>query len=360
MGAVAHAVAAAAAPLGLALTPARGPRRAGPSPMVRVDPGAGAFRFDVLSALPAHLQPGDLVVVNDAATLPAALHGLDPEGRPIELRLARRLDAGTADACRWLVGVLGAGDWRTATERRPLPPPLAVGAVITLGPELRATVDVVVGTHLAEVTLAAPRRGWLDAVLRHGEPVRYSYLGGSVGLGAFQTAFASRPWACESPSAALPLTVDAVLGLRAAGVGVAALTHAAGLSSIDGGPVDASLPLPERSDLPQDTVDAVLATRARGGRVLAVGTTVVRALEGRVDAAGALVAGIADTGLVIGPSTPPPRVVDGLLTKLHAPEESHFAVLAAFAPPDLLVRAFAAASDRGFRNHEFGDTALIW
>ncbi|MEZ4235510.1 MAG: S-adenosylmethionine:tRNA ribosyltransferase-isomerase [Myxococcota bacterium] len=324
----------------------------GPGPhdgLLHVDPTAGRFALRRVDALPELLQPGDLLVVNDAATLPAALAGR-VRGEPVEVRLARQLGPD-----RWEVGLLGAGSWRTPTERRALPPVLSPGDVVVVGPELELHVEEVRDRRIATVRLVAPHGRWLDAVHRLGEPVRYAYLAGRTPLAPFQTAFATRPWASESPSAALPLTWRSLLALRRRGVGLARLTHAAGLSSLDGGALDATLPWPERSDVPEDTVAAIEATR---GRVVAVGTTVVRALEGRVRDQGALRPGEAETSLVIGPGFRP-RVVDGLLTKLHAPDESHFAVVAAFAPPALLARGLDAAGQAGWHHHEFGDAALV-
>jgi S-adenosylmethionine:tRNA ribosyltransferase-isomerase len=314
------------------LAPARGP---GPAErLLVVDPAADRWAHRRLSDLPALLAAGDRLVVNDAATLPAALTGT-VRGWEIELRLAR-FHGGD----RWLVGVLGAGTWRTPTEARPSPPPLAPGDAVALGAELLAVVEATDGPHLATVRLEAPG-GWMRAVQRVG-----------------QTRFAARPWASESPSAGLPLRWETLLALRAAGIGVSAVTHAAGLSTIDGGDVDRRLPLPERSDVPTATAAAVSATLRAGGRVVALGTTVVRALEGRFADAGALAPGETVTRYVLGPETPP-AVVSGLLTKLHEPGESHFELLRAFADRELLLAANADAARRGYRHHEFGDTALV-
>lgn len=311
--------------------------------LVTIDPPA--FRFDALGDLPSLLAPGDLLVLNDAATLPAAIRG---DGW--EIRLGRR-----SGPDRWWVGVLGAGCWATPTEQRPDPPSWRPGQRLGVGAFEATVVSASSDPHWVEVELHGD---WLDAVYRVGEPVRYSYLQEEAPLAAFQTRFAARPWASESPSAALPLRWATLLALRRAGVGWAALTHAAGLSSVDGGAFDATFPHPERSYLPPETVSAVLRTRAAGGRVVAVGTTVVRALEGRLAEYGGLIPGEFQVATVFtGRETP--KVVDGLLTKLHAPEESHFRVLSAFADPALLTQAFDEAAARGFRNHEFGDSSLI-
>jgi S-adenosylmethionine:tRNA ribosyltransferase-isomerase len=135
------------------------------------------------------------------------------------------------------------------------------------------------------------------------------------------------------------------------------VTHAAGLSSTGDPALDARLPLPERFEVAQATVDAVTETHARNGRVVAVGTTVVRALESAA-LGGPLRAQSGDTGLRIGPGFRA-RVVDGLLTGMHEPDSSHFALLAAFAPRELLAAAHRHAEAVGYLGHEFGDVALV-
>lgn len=320
--------------------------RPGPHDRLLVVDPAGHWTHDRLSALPTLLGPDDVLVLNDAATLPASLRSDDGAH---ELRLAAHLGDG-----RWEVGVLGAGDWRTPTEHRPAPAPLP--DVVRLGGGLVAHVEARAG-RFAIVRLGAPG-GWLRAVYRAGAPVRYAYLDPRVGLADVQTAWAGPPVASEAPSAGLPLRWGLLLALRRAGVTIATLTHAAGLSSIDGGVADRALPRPEQSTIPPETVAAITRAHDRGGRVIAVGTTVVRALEGRVADAGRLVAGTAVTDLRIGPTTAL-AVVDGLLTKPHEPGESHFELLAAFAPRRVLVDALNDAAGRGYRQHEFGDSVWI-
>jgi S-adenosylmethionine:tRNA ribosyltransferase-isomerase len=154
-----------------------------------------------------------------------------------------------------------------------------------------------------------------------------------------------------------PLTWRVLQEVRARGIGIVPLTHAAGLSSTGDAAIDAALPLPERFDIPGATVAAVARTRAAGGRVVAVGTTVVRALEGAA-AGGSLIAGEGETGLRIARGYRP-RVVDGLLTGVHVPGESHFDLLQAFASDALLRDALAHAEREGYLAHEFGDSCLI-
>jgi S-adenosylmethionine:tRNA ribosyltransferase-isomerase len=198
-----------------------------------------------------------------------------------------------------------------------------------------------------------------SALYRAGRPVQYSYTAGPLALWHVQTVYGARPWAVEAPSAGLPLTWNLLLALRRRGVRLASLTHAAGLSSTGDAALDAALPRPERSDIPAATVEAVEATRAAGGRVVAVGTTVVRALEGRaVQHGGRLVPGEGTTDLLLGPGFVP-RVVHGLLTGVHEPGSSHHALLQSFAPLPLLKEAAGHAEARGYLGHEFGDSCLL-
>lgn len=336
--------------------------------LLAVDRHLGTVRDGDIADLPALLRAGDLLVVNDAATLPGALHARAADDRDVELRLAGPLD----DDGLARVVVFGAGDWRTPTERRPPPPPLRPGDLLRLrvpGPEghapgdmseVTATIDSVDPAHPRLVRLRFDRAGdalWA-ALYRLGRPVQYSYLGGALDLWSVQTAFAGRPWAAEMPSAARPLAWSTLLALRRAGVGVAALTHAAGLSSTGDPDLDAALPLPERYELPAATIAAIADTKARGGRVIAVGTTVVRALEGCVAARGELIPGPGETDLVLSAAFTP-RVVDGLLTGMHDPSESHFHLLRAFAREPVLLAAWRHADAGGYLQHEFGDATLL-
>jgi S-adenosylmethionine:tRNA ribosyltransferase-isomerase len=315
-----------------------------------------------LRDLPSRLRAGDLLVVNDAATLPASLHGHATDGAPVEVRLLGPAEEGT-----WTAAVLGAGNWRWRTEDRPAPPPLPVGSTLTFGATngdsepMRATVVTISEVSPRLVRLAFDRQGdalW-SAVYRRGRPVQYSYVRAPLALWHVQTAYASRPWAAEAPSAGRPLTWRVLLEARRRGIALAAVTHAAGLSSTGEPALDAALPLPERFDIPADTVAAVKRARAARGRIVAVGTTVVRALEGAAAAgAGRLVAGEGSTSLRVDRHFRP-QVVDGLLTGIHQPGESHFDLLQAFAPEPLLRRALAHAEGEGYLAHEFGDSCLI-
>jgi S-adenosylmethionine:tRNA ribosyltransferase-isomerase len=323
--------------------------------LLHVDPLRGTLRDRRVGELGDLLRPGDLVVVNDAATLPASLPGRTWGGAPVEVRLAGANADGT-----WTAVLFGDGDWRTRTEDRPAPPELALGQPVVFGGGvLSAVVTAVsrVSPRLVDLGFSTDGDRLWSALYRLGRPVQYSYLRDDLGLGHVQTPYATRPWAMEPPSAGRPLTAALLLDLRRRGVGVATLTHAAGLSSTGDAAVDALLPLPERYEVPRATVEAVAAARAGKGRVLAVGTTVVRALESAAET-GTLRAGAGRATLRVT-GTHRPRVAHGVFTGVHGPGESHFALLTAFAPEDLLRRAWAHAGKAGYLNHEFGDSQLV-
>jgi S-adenosylmethionine:tRNA ribosyltransferase-isomerase len=205
---------------------------------------------------------------------------------------------------------------------------------------------------------SGPLEQRLALLYRAGRPVQYSYVPEPLSLWDVQTVFAGRPWAVEMPSAARPLSAQVLLRLRERGIPIARLTHAAGLSATGDTRIDLALPLPERYEISEETVRAVNDAQQRGGRVVAVGTSVVRALEDSVYAHGSLRAGHAVAELVLSADTPR-RVVSGLLTGIHIPGESHYQLLQAFTDADTLARSVLLAQRRGYQAHEFGEAALF-
>jgi S-adenosylmethionine:tRNA ribosyltransferase-isomerase len=282
------------------------------------------------------------------------LRGHDDHGRPVEARLLS--DQGDG---RFQAVLLGAGDWHQRTEDRAPPPLLAAGARLVFGTlGARLVERSPISSRLVTLAFEASGAGLWTGIYASGRPVQYSYLAHELPLWAVQTTYAGRPWAFEMPSAGRPLSWEILLALRRRGIGWVALTHAAGLSATGDPALDAALPLAERFDIPASTAAAVLRTRQERGRVIAVGTTVVRALEGAVARRGTLRAGSAETDLRITAGYRP-RVVDGILTGVHGPDESHFALLQAFAPAATLEAAWMHADAAGFRSHELGDAMLV-
>lgn len=337
------------------MNPARQPRSVrSAGRLLHVSLASGSIAHRSPHELPELLEPGDLVVLNDAATLPASIAGR-AEGEPIELRLIGAEPDGS-----WRAVAFGAGDHHTPTERRPLPPRLTPGARIEL-PGLFASVEQVLppSPRLLRVRFDAQGADLWSRLYRAGRPVQYSYVSVPLELWDVQTAYASVPWAAEAPSAGHPFDTALLLALRRRGVEIATVTHAAGLSSTGDPALDAALPLEERLAVPARTARAVPHARRAGKRVIAVGTSVVRALESRAaESGGVLSAGEGSTRLRIGPGYRR-RVVDGLWTGMHEPAESHYALLAAFAPPALLERALNDAETAGYLGHEFGDACLL-
>jgi len=308
--------------------------------------------------LPWLLDPGDLVVVNDSRTLPASLLGRTATGAPVEIRLAGRDD--DAGGRRWAALPLGvpadgSDPARVPTDARPPAPVLRSGERLTFAGGLAATV---LGRH-PEATpllwLAFDRDGppLLEALHRAGHPVRYAYVPRPWALHHYQTMFAATPGSVEMASAGRPFTVQTLHQLRQRGIGLATISLHAGLSTYGDREVDARFVPAEPYRVPAATATAIERTHAGGGRVIAVGTTVVRALEttgGR--------AGFGVTRLRIGPGYRL-AAVDGLLTGLHEPEASHLDMLGAFISEETLRRAYDQALAVGYLWHEFGDVCLI-
>jgi S-adenosylmethionine:tRNA ribosyltransferase-isomerase len=327
--------------------------------LLLVDPDARTVGETEMAQLPALLSPADLLVVNDAATLPASLHAQSERGAPLEIRLLE------GPHQRFTRAVLfGSGDYRTPTELRPPPPPLSAGELLRVADGFALSIAHVapLSPRLVILDWKLPLAERFAALYAHAHPVQYSYMPEPLALWDVQTVFAARPWAVEMPSAARPLTGAILTALRARGLSLAQLTHAAGLSATGDPLLDAALPLPERYEIPERTARQLDDTRRRGGRVIAVGTSVVRALEdaaSRTRASGQTVpTGAAQAELVLDADTPR-RVVSGLLTGIHIPGESHYRLLQAFVDGPTLARSVELAQLRGYRAHEFGDACLI-
>ncbi|MEV0293112.1 S-adenosylmethionine:tRNA ribosyltransferase-isomerase [Nocardia sp. NPDC050710] len=292
--------------------------------------------------LPRHLRAGDLVVVNNSATLSAAVDGRIGE-LPVAVHFSTWLDDGS-----WVVEVRSPG--RTPFPDRALAP----GTVLRLPDGARVV--------LRAPWLPRARRLWIaDAnidprvlMTAHGHPITYSYVPHRWSESYYTTVFGRIPGSAEMPSAARPFTDRLVLDLLTSGVGVAPITLHTGVSSPEAG----EPPSPERFAVPAATARSVNDTRAAGGRVIAVGTTVTRALESAADPSGRIRPASGWTELVLG-ADHPARVVDGLITGWHAPGASHLDLLVAVAGADTVCAAYAAALDTGYLWHEFGDSALL-
>jgi S-adenosylmethionine:tRNA ribosyltransferase-isomerase len=284
-----------------------------------------------------HLEPGDLLVVNDSATLPAALPALRADGEAVDLHLST---PDPTNPSRWVVEVRSDGRRaRARAETLTLP---AGGRARLIAPYLSPN-----RLWVARLDLPEPLREYLG---RHGAPIRYAHEPTARPLEDHQTIFATVPGSAEMPSAGRPFTRRALERLRERGISVQRITLHTGVSSQERG----ERPYPERYRVSHHTAERVNAAR----RVIAVGTTVVRALETVSDQAGEVHPGEGWTSLVITPERGV-RAVDGLLTGWHEPEATLLLMLESFAGRPLLERSYAAAVASGYRWHEFGDLHLL-
>ncbi len=306
-------------------------------------------RFD---DLPARLRAGDLLVVNESATLPAALTAETEDGTALELHLSTPEPPATAGGAaqpagtRWVIELRRDGARHRAARD---------GDVVALPAGGTARLDArflsADRLWIAELALPAALPDYLAA---HGRPIRYAHQPRPRPLADHQTVFARVPGSAEMPSAGRPFTPRVLHALAAGGVGVAPVLLHTGVSSQERG----ERPYPERYAVSEATAARVNATRRAGGRAIAVGTTVTRALETAAAPDGTVAAASGWTSLTITPERGI-RAVDGLITGWHEPDASHLLLLEAVAGRPLVERSYAAAVALRYRWHEVGDTHLL-
>jgi S-adenosylmethionine:tRNA ribosyltransferase-isomerase len=284
--------------------------------------------------LPGYLTPGDLLVINVSRTLPAAVPGHRQDGSKTRVHFSTR--APHLDQSWRIVELRSADGSRPARGRS--------GEHITLkgGADLTLVAPYATGQRLMLAHMDVPLEDYLSD---HGEPIRYGYVANPYPLDAYQNVYATTPGSAEMPSAGRPFTHELLNRIQQRNIHVAPITLHCGVSS----PERHEPPFPEYFEVPHTTAKAL----QKAHRVIAVGTTVVRALETTGGAAGS-----GWTNHIVTPSRPP-TTVDGLITGWHEPEASHLQMLEAIAGPDLLRRSYAAAIANRYLWHEFGDSHLI-
>lgn len=304
--------------------------------------------------LPEFLRPGDLLVINTSATMNAAIPVRYQNHLSIELHLSTQLQAGL-----WVIELrqILDGESQPFFEAQP-------GDVLDLPETGKATLLLpyrpdqrLLGgdprVRLWIVDLSVP--GELQAYLgRNGHPIRYKYVHKSWPLKDYQTVYATEPGSAEMPSAGRAFTPDLITRLVASGIQVAPLVLHTGVASLESHEPSYA----EIYRLPAETANIVNMTHRSGGRVIAVGTTTVRALESASGEDGRVYPTNGWTSLVITPDRGL-RVVDGLLTGFHEPRSTHLMMLAALAGDIHLCRTYTSALSHGYLWHEFGDLHLL-
>lgn len=341
--------------------------------------------------LPDSLRSGDLLLMNDSATLPAEIDGWSRAHGPLVVHVGTRPAGVVAVSTGWTglgadgleppdrrgstgVGLGGLGRRSPVGERRVVELRTAPdasrplldareGEDIQLPGEVRLrllahyprprSAPSGLGNRLWEAEVQGT--GSLDGHLaEHGRPISYGYLAERFPLTDYQTVFAARSGSSEMPSAGRPFTHALVDRLVAGGIGTAAITLHTGLSSQDAG----EPPQAEWFDVPAATARLVESTRRAGARVVAVGTTVVRALESAADEGGVVRPRRGWTDLLVTPDRPV-RAVDGIVTGWHDSAASHVQLVEAVVGAALVREAYDAAAAQGYLWHEFGDSSLL-
>ncbi|MGI8665076.1 MAG: S-adenosylmethionine:tRNA ribosyltransferase-isomerase [Jatrophihabitans sp.] len=333
----------------------RGLGRDGVRLLVAGPAGVSHHRFH---ELPAMLRAGDLVVVNTSRTVAAELTGIGADGWPVVLHVATALDDGS-----WVI------ELRTAPDAAEPILTAQAGAAFVLGARGGVRLELIApyppadqpgdrsptgrGSRLWRAVIDSPIP-FTDYLAGSARPISYGYLSRHWPLSNYQTVFGTDPGSAEMPSAGRPFTDRLVTRLVSAGIGIAPITLHTGVSSQQAG----EGPQPERFVVAPNTARLVNQTRRAGGRVIAVGTTVARALESAADAESTVSPTAGWTTLVIGPQHPA-RVVDGLITGLHGPDASHLLLVESVAGTRLAQQAYDAAVAGDYLWHEFGDSCLL-
>ncbi|MBV9308585.1 MAG: S-adenosylmethionine:tRNA ribosyltransferase-isomerase [Acidobacteriaceae bacterium] len=320
--------------------------------------GGGNISHRARSEFPNLLRSDDVVIANDAATLPGSLFGRHhPSGRPVEVRLAGRSSLDNIN--QFSAVVFGEGDFRLSTEDRPKPPALNPGDRLELGPLRGTVVQLLKHPRLISLRLeGSPRNIW-EGLAWHGRPIQYAHVSLPLALGDTWTCIAGPPVAFEPPSAGFALDWSVLAAMRARGVRFGTITHAAGISSTGDAELDALLPFDEPYRIPPYTARLIKDAQEQHARIVAIGTTVVRALEH----AAAVFDGIVPAGgrlakQRIGVSSKL-RVVGAILTGAHERGSSHYELLRAFASDGILDCVDRELNAHDYCTHEFGDSVFI-
>ncbi|MGX7679351.1 S-adenosylmethionine:tRNA ribosyltransferase-isomerase [Jatrophihabitans sp. DSM 45814] len=313
---------------------------------------SGGIEHTTFDQLASYLSPGDLIVVNTSQTMAAEIDAVRQDGWPAVVHFATELDDRS-----WVV------ELRTApSARRPILDGFA-GELIRVARSVRVRLLEPYPARGASPTgrgnrlwraQVVSRKPFSQYLAEHGRPISYGYLRRSWPLADYQTVFATHPGSAEMPSAGRPFSAELLVNLLVSGIAIAPITLHTGVSSQEAG----EPPQAERFSVPAATARQVNSARAAGSRVVAVGTTVTRALESAAGTDGEVRSASGWTDLVLGPQHPV-QVVTGLITGLHNPDASHLLLVESVAGAELAQLAYDAAVTERYLWHEFGDSCLL-
>lgn len=292
-----------------------------------------------------YLKAGDVLILNNSRTIPAQLSGTYLEGdneKEVIVRLAHRLSED-----KWQALLIGRPKWNK-------------GDKITFTPHLSAVVEESYSEKpLVTIKFSICCNALFDQFYSIGQPIRYEYIETPWDLDYYQTVFASVPGSVEMPSAGRAFSWEMILKLKKLGIQIGFIQLHTGLSYFES---DKWSHHPEENTeefiIPKETAKLIEKAKENGGKVIAVGTTVVRALEAMYLLNNKIEGLHQWTNLYID-SSYPLKVVDGLITGMHEPEASHLDMLSAFIEPDMLNKAYENAIAKHYLWHEFGDMNLI-
>lgn len=306
------------------------------------------------------MEPGDLLIVNRSATLPSSFRGhLQRTGEFVELRLAAFQGPCPEDLQNWMAFTFGTGDWRQPTEERGESPELRVLDKIIFSEDLIAEIIHVKHGRLLQIRFSnsSGLSNLQSSLYKHGRPIQYSYHKQELDVWDQQTIFSGPPVSVEPPSASFQFTWDQLFKLRAKGVQVATVLHSAGISSTGDKKLDKLLPLKEWYQVPKKTVALINQAKTKGKKLVALGTTVLRALESAtVDSELRARSGLASLKITPGFHF---HHINALLTGMHEPGSSHMLLLDSLCPFATVQEAYRQAVMRSYRGHEYGDLSLL-
>lgn len=323
-----------------------------------VQNGGTHIQHSQVKNLSDFFNKGDLLVINKSGTLPSSFRGrILRSGAAIELRLASFQGANTNDFSHWRAVSFGEGDWHKPTENRGPAPELKLHDQIRISENLTAHVQSIHEKYNRLFSIEFKSSRLMEELYRSGKPIQYSYLEEDLKVWDQQTLLAGAPISVEPPSAAFALNWATLFKLQEKGVQVATLLHSAGLSSTGDDNFDQAFPLDEYFEIPNETIAAIQQTKAQRGRVIAVGTTVTRALESAY-LHSEIIQQKGRTTLRLSANTQL-KVVDVLLTGMHEPDTSHANLMEAFAKPGVALIPKIEEVSKDYRSHEYGDLTLL-